>query len=511
MRKTLTALALVFGSLAAASPALAEARALVVGINEYDQGTRLYGAVADARDIAASLRRFGLQDVTMLTDRAATRAAIEDAWKSMVARASPGDTVVFTYAGHGYHEPDLNGDEALITPGDDRDENFLLSAFSPARPLERLIDDDIDLWLKEAADKGLKVMFVADSCHSGTVHRGGGEGRTGSFAEPVLRERNPSFAPPAALAAPDLLQMRAGVFFVSAIEQSRPVKEVRIDGEVRGALSYAFARALDGAADYNKDGALDHHELGHYLETVSVARDDEAKRTFWPTNATAPQIVLTRAANVPAPPPPPPAQGSEVRLALRGEGAPSLPGFNVVTEAPDLTYDLGAGKLLDGDGATVAENVRPLAVELQPILDKYRLVKLAQEMATRSPMRAILSPSSGSYVIGSPVRVEVAAGGRPWLTVFNLANKGEIQNIFPHHPHDAAHRLDQQPYGVDAQAQEPPGADHLIVLASDAAPTALREALKTGADARRLQEILEGMSAAGGVSAQLVPFYAVRR
>ena len=158
MRKTLTALALVFGSLAAASPspALAEARALVVGINEYDQGARLYGAVADARDIAASLRRFGLQDVTMLTDRAATRTAIEAAWTSMAARASPGDTLVLTYAGHGYHEPDLNGDEALITPGDDRDENFLLSAFSPARPLERLIDDDIDLWLKEAADKGLR-------------------------------------------------------------------------------------------------------------------------------------------------------------------------------------------------------------------------------------------------------------------------------------------------------------------------------------------------------------------
>ena len=77
MRKALTAFALI-GASAAASPVWAEARALVVGINEYDQGAPLFGAVADAQDISASLKRFGVQDVTMLLNRQARKRMAGD-------------------------------------------------------------------------------------------------------------------------------------------------------------------------------------------------------------------------------------------------------------------------------------------------------------------------------------------------------------------------------------------------------------------------------------------------
>lgn len=289
MRNSLTALPQLC-ALGAASPVMAEIHALVVGIDEYDQPPRLYGAVADAQDVEASLRRFGAQDVTLLTNRAASKAAIESAWREIVARTAPGDALVFAFAGHGSHEPDQNGDEAQMIPGDTQDENFILSGWRSSNPLERIVDDEIDLWFAMALEKGAKALFVADSCHSGTVHRGGGVGRSAPSVAQYLNEGTPDLAamtPPAALAPPSgsrgPVPVRPGLFFVSAAEQSATVTEVTINGRKRGALSYAFARALDGAADYNTDGTLDHMELGHYLETVSVAQDDGARREFWPT------------------------------------------------------------------------------------------------------------------------------------------------------------------------------------------------------------------------------------
>ncbi len=517
MRKALTAFALI-GASAAASPVWAEARALVVGINEYDQGAPLFGAVADAQDISASLKRFGVQDVTMLLNRQASKAAIESAWREMTARAAPGDTLIFSYAGHGYKEPDQNGDEALVVAGDKEDENLILSAHSSANPLERIVDDELDLWFAAALDKGVKVLFVADTCHAGTLHRGGSAGRSAPHVSAFLNERTPDLArltPPAALAPlPPNLGVRPNLFFVSAIDQAYTVKEVTIDGRKRGALSYAFARALDGAADYNKDGALDHLELGEYLETVSVAYDDETRRKFWPDGGPA-QTVLTRSLGGAAPPsaaavrPAP----TDLRLALRGSASlGALNGARIVSDAPDLTYDVAREEVQDDQGVRVAEKIRPLAQALQPILDKYRIVKFVREMAAASPLRAHLSPEAagGFHVIGDRVSIHAPEGGRPWLTVFNLANKGEVQIIFPYEPGEESHRLSRTPYDFTARIQEPPGADHLILIASDQEPTALRAALKAGADAPQILELLRRMSAAGGVSANVVPFYTRR-
>lgn len=514
MRRMLTALALIC---LWSPPLKAEIRALSIGIDDYDYGEQLQGAVADAKDIGESLTRFGLQDVTLLLNREADRAAIEAAWREMVARAAPGDLLILTYSGHGGYEPDRNGDEALLDPSDLHDEHFALSGFTPEDPSERILDDELDLWFREALEKGLRILFLADSCHSGAMHRGGGMGRSASRSSALQDEaRWRDFTPPAALAPPQPPppEAKENFFFVSAVDQKGIVREVAIDGVKRGALSHLFARAIDGAADVNRDGVLDHLELGGYLEAALPSLDNEVRREFHPRPEGTPLPVLVRPGG---PLPGPPLRLPDLRLAPRC-AAPSESlffGLRIVgeDEAPDLVYDCETGEFLDESGGLLAENIRLHAVDLSPILEKFRLVRFVQQMATRAPLAIRTSPEKddwGDYWrIGENFDLHID-GNRPWLTIFNLTNKGEVQAVFPITASEAAQRRTGRPFIFqELKTSEPPGADHLIVVASDEEPIELRTALKENVGPPLLLEILRRMAVAEGVSAGVAPLYVI--
>jgi hypothetical protein len=139
-------------------------RALCVGIDRYASAP-LAGCVADARMWAATLAALGFES-TLLVDEAATRTAIVDSLRRLVASGEPGDVLVFQFAGHGTRLPDVDGDEAgEDTP--DRDEalcpvDFASGAF--------VIDDDLRQELAAIPD-GVNVTLFADCCHSGTITR----------------------------------------------------------------------------------------------------------------------------------------------------------------------------------------------------------------------------------------------------------------------------------------------------------------------------------------------------
>lgn len=515
MRRMLTALALIC---LWSAPLKAEIRALSIGIDEYDHGEQLRGAVADARDIGESLTRFGAQDVTLLLNREADRAAIEAAWREMVARAAPGDLLILTYSGHGGYEPDLNGDEARLDPSDLYDEHFALSGFKPENPRERILDDELDLWFREALEKGLRILFVADSCHSSTMHRGLGAGRTASRL-PALQDeaRWREFTPPVALAEaqPPPPEAEGNFFFASAVDQKGVVREIAIEGVWRGALSYLFARAIDGAADVNRDGVIDHLELGGYLEAAIPSFDNEVRREFHPRPELradeAPLPVLVRPGG--PLPGPAPTEFPELRLALRCPEPPRTPLFvSLVSEndAPDLIYDCRSGQVLDESGGLLADGIRLHAVELRPILEKLRLVRFAQAMAAAAPIVIRISPEARFRTIGETFEVRLDVK-QPWLTIFNLANRGEVQPVYPRQARQRRARAIGSSFHAEMTADLPPGADHLIVVASDAEPAALQAALEDKAEPARLLEILNDMAKDGAVAAGVAPLYALPR
>lgn len=154
--------------------------ALCIGINNYPgTDSDLAGCVNDANDWGTALSERGFTVTTML-DAAATRSGMIRAMTEHVTAATSGDVVVISYSGHGTWQPDDDGDEP-----DHRDEALCPHDFATAGGL---LDDDL-FEIFGQRGKGARVVFLSDSCHSGSVARmarpvGGQEHGRVRFLEP---------------------------------------------------------------------------------------------------------------------------------------------------------------------------------------------------------------------------------------------------------------------------------------------------------------------------------------
>ena len=135
--------------------------ALCIGINNYP-GTQndLSGCVNDAEVWAEELTSRGFV-VTTLLDGKATKAAMVEGMQTVIGKAKYGDAVVITYSGHGTWVADEDGDEP-----DKRDEALCPHDLGSGP----LIDDQLYEIFAER-ERGVRLVVVADSCHSGTVAR----------------------------------------------------------------------------------------------------------------------------------------------------------------------------------------------------------------------------------------------------------------------------------------------------------------------------------------------------
>ena len=141
-------------------------KALLVGINRYKiPGADLRGCVNDVknlREVLTEFYGFKSSDIAVLTDYAATKAAMQAAIRKLVASGRAGDVLLLHYSGHGANVPDKNGDEA-----DHRDEILCPTDLDWKSPLT-------DDWLRKAFDrmrKGVHLTVIMDCCHSGTNTR----------------------------------------------------------------------------------------------------------------------------------------------------------------------------------------------------------------------------------------------------------------------------------------------------------------------------------------------------
>jgi hypothetical protein len=137
-------------------------QALCVGINDYPGAKMdLSGCVNDARDWQALLERRGYS-VACLHDGDATRAHVIEALKALVQGTVAGDSLVFTFSGHGSWLPDRNGDEP-----DGRDE--MMCPYDVMQDRYLLDDDLYDVFVTKG--DGARLYVIADCCNSGSVVR----------------------------------------------------------------------------------------------------------------------------------------------------------------------------------------------------------------------------------------------------------------------------------------------------------------------------------------------------
>ena len=100
----------------------------------------------------------GFPTPTMLLGPDATSDAVNGTLAKQATRLVAGDLLLVTYSGHGSFRPDHGSDDE-----DGFDETFVLYD-------RQLLDDE--LWLAWSKfEQGVRILFVCDSCHSGTVAR----------------------------------------------------------------------------------------------------------------------------------------------------------------------------------------------------------------------------------------------------------------------------------------------------------------------------------------------------
>lgn len=243
-------------------------RALLIGINRYQiDGADLRGCVNDVKDLSAALVEFygfSKKDITVLTDGAATKKAMEAGIKALVRDSKRGDVAVLHYSGHGSNVPDDNDDEA-----DGRDEILCPTDLDWKDPLR-------DDWLRSTFDglgDGVSLTVIMDCCHSGTNTReflppdapvkqrylpspwglvAAESGR--SLPRTVLSELRKSA--PAARKARDIVNAELPELLITGCRDTQTSADAFINGRYNGALTYGLVNAIRKAK-----GTLTYQEL----------------------------------------------------------------------------------------------------------------------------------------------------------------------------------------------------------------------------------------------------------
>lgn len=469
----------------------AEQHALVVGIDQYQhtQITNLRGAVNDALLLRDALRNAQVQlpDKRVLLDADATRTAFLRAWRDMLRQATPGDTLIFTFSGHGGQLADI----IPLGEADQYDEMLIFHEFEPANPLSGSFTDDEMYQLLTEASMDYNVVIVVDACHSsGTVR---------SLEQPVGRIRNigPYQVPNIVRSFTFSTQteqetLPPNVTQITAVNDDRlKVLETTIEKQWHGALSWAFVQALRGKADGNQNGFLERSELDRFLrekvraqmnnsQTPKVLPDTDMRviklpsqydceTPFTPSNL--PDIVIAiENANV--------HRGLKPNIVMSNPNTTIPRGLKHVqivdTYQPfDLLFEVNNRQtvIFNNTGDKITTLSRNALNLWQRVIDKERLLQFlaTQFNMCHQPIRITLREGDKIHHKGQVRHFSIALDHLPKgfnaLTLFNLAGNGKLQFLYPLKKYGDKLRIRQFPYHLPPMQVAPPfGGDHLIAV-----------------------------------------------
>ncbi|WP_281930199.1 caspase family protein [Roseibium album] len=242
----------------------AKVYALTVGIDEYAFfQPSLDGAVNDSNDIANTLKTVQGAEVVQFLNGQATKSNIFKAWTVLAERAGQGDHLILHIAGHGAFQKAV-----FPEAGETFDNMYLLAGFDVTGEgtKERILDNEFAFLFEK--EREATVLFIADICFSGTLARSAFleteakvrrlEGLI-EFEDDQLRDELVALGPPPSTSAVQNL------FEIYAVGPGEIVPEVRINNQMRGALSYSVARAFEGHADRSNDQLLSETELDRFV------------------------------------------------------------------------------------------------------------------------------------------------------------------------------------------------------------------------------------------------------
>jgi hypothetical protein len=468
-------------SLQLSNPDGGEVRALVIGIDDYQHVRKLRGAKADARDIESSLRGMGVRDVTTLINDQANRSSVLREISGLVERTKTNDIVFLSIAGHGTQEPErIKGSQP-----DGMEDVFLLPGFAPtpAASQQRILGSEFNHFIRQFELRGAKVIFVADACHGGGMVRD-----LDPRAEEMSFRQVPSYTLTVDELKPvsDQNDPRSELdldrtAFIAAVDRYTKSPEIRVPGVdgLRGALSYAVARAFEGNADADQDGKVTLKELFANVRQVVYQLSDQRQNVVTTTSPslvpdTSVVFTLTRGVTLiqgagqapqqaPAQPSslqlaasdspatsgtaPAPSPGANVRIAEQKSAPIRLaaldgktdyfPGlkprdttFQAVrpTDNPDLIWDPASHDVIAW-GDVIAYGVG--LADLSSVIDRTAAIRALKSMSTQSPQVMRVSPDDRLHRDRQTVDIDLSEVGGRAVVLFNVSSDGTVQMLYP--------------------------------------------------------------------------------
>lgn len=240
-------------------------KALLVGVNDYENVTRLRGCGNDVYDMSLLLKEragFDTMDVRAVADDRATRDNIENRIEWLVSGAKAGDLLVFHFSGHGTQVRDRDDDDELE---DGLDE--VLCPYDMDWDGRHISDDYLRAKLR--VPDGVVLEVILDCCHSGQGSTQVAFSGTSESSSSDAREHRPRFIEPPV----DILIRHSGTelpvqrLFRSAARasstvlwsgcaESQTAADARFNGRFNGAFTYYFCEHLR-----QSQGALTRAEL----------------------------------------------------------------------------------------------------------------------------------------------------------------------------------------------------------------------------------------------------------
>ena len=480
--------------------------ALVIGIDKYQFVKSLRGAVADALDLASTLKRAGVTDLTLLLDEQATRAAIQNALQGLADRTAPNDVVIITYAGHGAQEQARN----KASEPDGLDEFFVLPGFNTKGEgtKERILDDEMFGWIGKIAAKKTQTLFLADSCHGGGMSKGVDPRAGGQSVRALTRVDRPELANDtnyyiapnddqldldvaSAGSSDDATTLYPSLTFIAAVDDRHLAPELKIAGEasMRGAASYVTARAFEGLADAegNRDGVTSRRELLSFVRRhVRMLSTDRQLPVGEPRSADVAMLLTD------TPQPAPPAKrGDEAIKAEVAETEPAAAAKQTTSSPADIYFDKATGDVIDHAGTVLAyaAGEASLPVISARVSTFAELNKLAQGRA----LDISLIPEDRVFDDGERFMATSGDMYGSYLIILNLAGNGEVQYLFPAGNVDSMFQKDK--LEIPLKAETPFGTDTLIVIASKERRTELELQLRLLGGKRAPREMFDAVAA----------------
>lgn len=494
-------------------------RALVIGIDDYQHVRKLQGATADARDLQSTLKTMGVTDITTLLDGQVDRSIFLREISGLVERTKQNDLVFLSIAGHGTQEPErIKGSQP-----DGMENVFLLPGFEPTAngSVQRVLGSEFNHFIKQLELRGAKVIFVADTCYGGGMAR---------EIDPRAQEMSFRQVPVYTLTVDNLQRISDAsdpssefdldhTAFLAAVDRSTKAPEVRIPGidGLRGALSYAVARAIEGSADADHDGKVTLKELFANVRQVVYQLSDQRQNVVTTTSpnlsadtnvafglmrgvsliqggvgAAQPTPAMPSAAPLVATlPPQQPASGTGQNLspvppsvngvASSRKEAPirlaALDGkmtyFSDVklrdaavqtvqpTDNPDLIWDPSSHDVIAW-GDVVAYNVD--IADLPSIIDRTSAIRALKRMATQSPQVMRVSPDDRQHRNDQTIDIDLSEVSDRAVILFNVSGDGTIQMLYPigsDTPQAQTSKL-----RLPLRIREPFGAEQIVAITS---------------------------------------------